>query len=229
MKPPLKLNSIDQEHLQELYNAAGVARDELPYTTAFEEIVAGFQDRTFKNADAEQLFGALLKYTRSSGNVATEQPPVALSDDQLKQLKAALSRHLIGGKILPYSDEFNAARAEFIKASGSDMPEGDFWRRSSSRKAPSGGRRLGRKSPSPRKTTKRTESKPPVPPYRPINTADPFSSSTGRLRVARAVAVWADPPNTLNFGLCRWAAASDSRSGALTGRPAVTTRQSAVR
>lgn len=128
MKPPLKLNSIDQEHLQELYNAAGVARDELPYTTAFEEIVAGFQDRTFKNADAEQLFGALLKYTRSSGNVATEQPPVALSDDQLKQLKAALSRHLIGGKILPYSDEFNAARAEFIKASGSDMPEGDFWR-----------------------------------------------------------------------------------------------------
>src|SRR5258706_8529305 len=32
MKVPLKLNSIDQEHLQELYNAAGVARDELPYT-----------------------------------------------------------------------------------------------------------------------------------------------------------------------------------------------------
>ena len=32
MKVPLKLNSIDQEHLQELYDAAGVARDELPYT-----------------------------------------------------------------------------------------------------------------------------------------------------------------------------------------------------
>ena len=128
MKPPLKLNSIDQEHLQELYDGAGVARDELPYTPAFDQMVQGFQDRTFKNADPEQVFGALLKYTRSSSNAATEQPAVTLSDDQIKQLKAALSRHLIGGKILPYSDEFNAARAEFIKASGVDVPEADFWR-----------------------------------------------------------------------------------------------------
>ena len=29
---PLKLSAIDQEHLQELYDASGVARDELPYT-----------------------------------------------------------------------------------------------------------------------------------------------------------------------------------------------------
>src|SRR5438270_5608242 len=68
MKPPLKLNAIDQEHLQELYNASGVARDELPYTPVFEQLVQGFQDRTFKNADAEQVFAALLKYTRSSSN-----------------------------------------------------------------------------------------------------------------------------------------------------------------
>jgi hypothetical protein len=128
MKPPLKLNAIDQEHLQELYNASGVARDELPYTTVFEQLVQGFQDRTFKNADAEQVFAALLKYTRSSSNAATDQPPVTLDEDQLKRLKAALSRHLIGGKILPYSDEFNAARAEFIKAAGVDVPEQDFWR-----------------------------------------------------------------------------------------------------
>ena len=128
MKPALKLNSIDQEHLQELYDAAGVARDELPYTPAFTELVAGFQDRTFKNADAEQMFGALLKYTRSSKNAATEQPPSSLDDEQLKKLKATLSRHLIGGKILPYSDEFNAARAEFTKAAGVEVSEQDFWR-----------------------------------------------------------------------------------------------------
>jgi len=128
MKPPLKLNAIDQEHLQELYNASGVARDELPYTPVFEQLVQGFQDRTFKNADAEQVFAALLKYTRSSSNAATDQPPVTLNEDQLKQLKAALSRHLIGGKILPYSDEFNAARSEFIKAARVEVPEQDFWR-----------------------------------------------------------------------------------------------------
>ena len=61
MKVPLKLNSIDQEHLQELYDAAGVARDELPYTATYDQIVQGFQDRTFKNADPEQLFGALFE------------------------------------------------------------------------------------------------------------------------------------------------------------------------
>ena len=128
MKAPLKLNSIDQEHLQELYDSAGVARDELPYTPAFDELVQGFQDRTFKNADPEQVYGALLKYTRSSSNAATDLPPSVVNDDQLKQLKAALSRHLIAGKILPYSDEFKNAKAEFTKAAGLDLSEQDFWR-----------------------------------------------------------------------------------------------------
>src|SRR5215213_8432794 len=128
MKPPLKLNAIDQEHLQELYDSAGVARDELPYTPAFDELVQGFQDRTFKNADPEQVYGALLKYTRSSSNAATDLPPSVVNDDQLKQLKAALSRHLIAGKILPYSDEFKNAKAEFQKAAGIELPDQDFWR-----------------------------------------------------------------------------------------------------
>jgi hypothetical protein len=114
--------------LQELYDSAGVARDELPYSPAFETLVQGFQDRTFKNADPEQVYGALLKYTRSSSNAATELPPSVVSEDQLKQLKAALSRHLIAGKILPYSDEFNAAKSEFVKAAGIELSEQDFWR-----------------------------------------------------------------------------------------------------
>ncbi len=128
MKPPMKLNAIDQEHLQELYNSAGVARDELPYTPAFDALVQGFQDRTFKNADPEQVFSAILKYVRSSGNASTVMPPGTINEDQIKQLKAVLSRHAVGGKVLPYSDEFNAARAEFAKASGTDLSEQDFWR-----------------------------------------------------------------------------------------------------
>lgn len=128
MRVPLKLNSIDQEHLQELYNASGVARDELPYTLAFDEICQGFQDRTFKNAEPEQLFGAIIKYVRSSSNSATDQPAQLINPDQQKQLRAVLSRHLVGGKILPYSDEFATARQEFNKAAGTDLGEQDFWR-----------------------------------------------------------------------------------------------------
>src|ERR1044072_7534176 len=66
MRVSLKLNAIEQEHLQELYDAAGVARDELPYSEQFDKLVQDFQDRTFKNAEPEQVFGALLKYVRSS-------------------------------------------------------------------------------------------------------------------------------------------------------------------
>ncbi len=129
MKVPLKLNSIDQEHLQELYAASGVSRDELPYTEAFQTMVEGFQDRTFKNADPEQLFGAILKYTRTGGNSSTEQPPDALDVEKLKQLRAVLSHYLSGGKLLPYSDEFNAARTEFTKVSKmEELSEQDFWR-----------------------------------------------------------------------------------------------------
>ena len=116
MRPPLKLNSIDTEHLQELYNASGVARDELPYTEAFDTLAEGFQDRTFKNAEREQVFGAILKYVRSSSNSAGELPESKLNDDQLKLLKQMLVRHSKGGKLLPYSDELETAQKEFQKA-----------------------------------------------------------------------------------------------------------------
>src|SRR5215217_4408366 len=97
MRVPLKLSAIEQEHLQELYDAAGIARDELPYSPKFDEICSGFQDRTFKNAEKEQVFGAILKYVRSSSNAASG---IALeskvSEDQLKQLKSLLPRHARG-------------------------------------------------------------------------------------------------------------------------------------
>lgn len=127
MTIPLKLNAIDQEHLQELYNAAGVARDELPYTEVYETLCQGFQDRTFKNANREQVFAAIIKYVRSSGNASTDVEAPNLSDEQIKQLKAVLSRHLSGGKILPYSDAFESARAEFNKVAGTDFNEHAFW------------------------------------------------------------------------------------------------------
>jgi hypothetical protein len=127
MRPPLKLNSIDTEHLQELYNASGVARDELPYTDAFETLWVGFQDRTFKNAEREQVFGAILKYVRSSSNAAGELPDSKLTDEQLKTLKQALIRHSKNGKLLPYSDELETAHKEFFKATQIELTPAEFW------------------------------------------------------------------------------------------------------
>src|SRR5271170_5524729 len=128
MRPPLKLSSIDQEHLQELYNEFGVARDELPYSEAFDKICSGFQDRTFKNAHPEQVYAALLKYVRSSTNSATEVPIGEMTDDQLKQLKGLIPRHAKGGKIMPYSDEFEAVQKEFNKHANVLLGPQDFWR-----------------------------------------------------------------------------------------------------
>ena len=128
MKVPLKLNAIDQEHLQELYDSTGVARDELPYTDSYTALCEGFQDRTFKNADHEQVYAAMIKYVRSSSNAATTLPPGTLSDDQLKHLKPVLSRYAVAGKVLPYSDEFASAHKEFNKVAGAQLSEQDFWR-----------------------------------------------------------------------------------------------------
>lgn len=127
MRPPLKLSAIDQEHLQELYDAAGVARDELPYTEAFELLWQGFQDRTFKNAEREQVYAALLKYVRSGSNQSKNATPETLSDEQVKQLKALLPRHVRGGKLLPYSDEYDGAMKEFNKLAGTQLSERQFW------------------------------------------------------------------------------------------------------
>jgi hypothetical protein len=127
MLPPLKLNSIDTEHLQELYNTSGVARDELPYTEAFETLWQGFQDRTFKNAEREQLYGAILKYVRSSSNSAGELPDTKLTDEQLKLLKQTVVRYAKGGKVLPYSDEVAAAHREFLKLTQIELTPAEFW------------------------------------------------------------------------------------------------------
>ncbi len=128
MRVPLKLSSIDREHLQELYDAAGVARDQLPYSPKFDEIWQGFQDRTFKNAEREQVYGALLKYARSGSHPPSpDAPALELSDEQLKHLKSILPRHAKGGKVLPYSDEFEVARGEFNKAAGVQLSEAEFW------------------------------------------------------------------------------------------------------
>lgn len=128
MLPPIKLNSIDQEHLQELYDSSGVARDELPYSDAFETLWQGFQDRTFKNAEREQLFGAIIKYVRSSSNASKEVPPGDLTDEQIKQLKQLLPKQAKAGKILPYSEEFSAAKADFQKLISAELSDQDFWR-----------------------------------------------------------------------------------------------------
>jgi hypothetical protein len=125
---PLKLSAIDQEHLQELYDAAGVARDELPYTDAFESIWQGFQDRTFKNASRDQVYAALLKYTRSSTNASKPSEAVPLTDEQKKLLKVISTRHATGGKILPYTDSFNSALKEFNAQAGAALSEQEFWR-----------------------------------------------------------------------------------------------------
>jgi hypothetical protein len=127
MRLPLKLSEIDREHLQELYDSAGIARDQLPYTDKFDEIWQGFQDRTFKNAEREQIYGAMIKYTRTGTKSPNALPDTTLTPEQVKQLRIFLNRHAKGGKIYPYSEEFTKAKDEFTRASGVTLEDKDFW------------------------------------------------------------------------------------------------------
>jgi len=121
------LSAIEQEHLQELYDAAGTARDQLPYTPQFDALCQGFQDRTFKNADPEQVFAALLKYVRSSTCSSPAAEAANLTKEQFTQLKDVLRRNTRGGRILPYSSEFEAAQKEFGSLSKLEFSPRDFW------------------------------------------------------------------------------------------------------
>lgn len=127
MRIALKLSAIEQEHLQELYDAAGVARDELPYTEQFEKLCQDFQDRTFKNAEPEQVYAALLRYTRSSTCSSTPNGPSGLTAEQIKQLKDVVRKHGKAGKLLPYSSEFDAALNEFKGVAKLELSPRDFW------------------------------------------------------------------------------------------------------
>jgi hypothetical protein len=127
MRPALKLNAIEQEHLQELYDAAGVSRDELPYSDQFNKLVQDFHDRTFKHAEHEQVFAALLKYVRSSTVSATDIGNHTLDPEQVKTLKAVLKRHGKSGKLVPHSSEFEAAHKEFGQLTKTQLAPRDFW------------------------------------------------------------------------------------------------------
>jgi hypothetical protein len=127
MRLPLKLSEIAREHLQELYDSTGISRDELPYTPEYDGLCQGFQDRTFNNADPEQVFGALLKYVRTSRCPNKLALSTTLTPEQAKQLKGLLPRHARGGKLLPYSDEYKAALKEFNQHAGTTLDEKAFW------------------------------------------------------------------------------------------------------
>ncbi len=135
MAIPLKLSDIDQEHLQEIYEAEAVPRDELPYSEALARLCQCFQDRTFKNANEAQVFAAIVKYVRSSRcKVAGEVEPddVARRSEQAKAWKA----HRPGVRLQPYTEQFEAARAEFSRKIGQELSPREFWRvlRASSRR-----------------------------------------------------------------------------------------------
>lgn len=127
MRPALKLSPIEREHLQEVYNGIAVARDDLPYTEAFDRLCQEFQDRTFKNAEPEQVYGALLKYSRTGSLSLAEAAPSQLSEDHAKQLKVILSRFGPKAKLLPYSEEVDSCRTEFQKLTQCELTPAEFW------------------------------------------------------------------------------------------------------
>ena len=56
---PLKLSAIDQEHLQELYDASGIARDELPYSDAFNAALKEFNRMANATLSENEFWRAL--------------------------------------------------------------------------------------------------------------------------------------------------------------------------
>ena len=128
MSIPLKLGVIEQQHLQELYDAAGVARDDLPYSPELARVCRDFQDRTFKNANEAQVYGALLKYARSGRRTkgASAAAPAA-PPGRVEQARLLRAQRQAMPKLRPYTRDFDSARAGFARGGGPDLSPGEFW------------------------------------------------------------------------------------------------------
>ncbi len=144
MALPLKLSAIEQQHLQELYDAAGVPRDSLPYTEALDQMCRDFQDRAFKNAGPAQVYGALVKYIKSSNCPKGAVVEVIIEEPLATNLKRVRDHRVGKAKIAPYTSEFESARKEFINATGIEMTESEFYRglRLASERPPARARRV---------------------------------------------------------------------------------------
>jgi hypothetical protein len=129
MHIPLKLGLIEQEHLQELYEAAGVPRDDLPYSDTLAKVCREFQDRTFKNASEAQVFGALLKYVRSGRRApAAGSEKEAVPPARQEHARLLRAQRPAGVKLEPYTPAFDSARSAFARDGGPDLPPQEFWR-----------------------------------------------------------------------------------------------------
>jgi hypothetical protein len=128
MALPLKLSAIEQQHLQELYDAAGVPRDALPYTPVLDQMCQDFQDRAFKNAGPAQVYGALVKYIKSSKCPKSSVPEQVDEEPLASQLKRVREHRVGKPKLSPYTPEFDSARREFTSATGIELSESDFYR-----------------------------------------------------------------------------------------------------
>ena len=87
-----------------------------------------FQDRTFKNANEAQVYGALVKYVRSGrrGEGPRPKAPAAPRDlvEQARQLK---EHRPAGQKLEPYTNAFDHARDAFARHLGAELSQHDFW------------------------------------------------------------------------------------------------------
>ena len=142
MAIPLKLGAIEQQHLQELYEAAGVPRDELPYSPALAQVCRDFQDRTFKNANEAQVYGALLKYVRSSRCArGPKSAAEAAPQDRLEHARLLRAQRDAMPRLEPYTVDFESARAAFARNGGPDLSPREFWHVARLAAVVAGGRR----------------------------------------------------------------------------------------
>jgi hypothetical protein len=144
MALPLKLSAIEQQHLQELYDAAGIPRDALPYSEVLDQMCRDFQDRAFKNAGPAQVYGALVKYIKSS-NCPKGAMVEAVDEEPLASHLKRVRDHRAGkARIAPYTSEFDSAKREFTHTTGIELSEADFYRglRLASERPPARARRV---------------------------------------------------------------------------------------
>ncbi len=121
------------ESIVAAYEAVGVTLDALPYTDAFEKLMAAVQ-RTDADAEHRAVFHRLHNL-RKAGKLprmgrASTSPPVL--DYEHEQLLIAFVAGEVGSlgqrDQLPYTEGFDRVAGEFARQTGLNLSPHDLWR-----------------------------------------------------------------------------------------------------
>lgn len=123
------LSRAHEEHIRELLQAAGMARDLLPYTPEFDSLKGDFYLRAFRKMSDAEFWRAVVNVAKKGG-VRGKRSSIrapSLTQEQRETLRRLLPVPIGERDKLPYGDKFPKFVRGFNSETGLALTEREVW------------------------------------------------------------------------------------------------------